>query len=612
MSNAAITSAPGAVPIVFQAAGRSCFGWFHAARLPARGMGVLLCRPLGYEALCSYRTYKLLALQLADAGFDVVSFDYDGTGDSAGGDADPGRVPAWIDSTVAAAGELKRLAGVSRLALVGLRLGAIIAAQAAARLGGVESLVLWAPCASGRALARELRAASAYRATGASALESSGIEALGCLYTDETLNAMKALDCERVDAAPSRRALVIGRDDMPVEGTLPARYRELGIETTYAVWPGYKGMMAEPHEAALEPDTLASIVDWLAETAAPQPQPRMSDTSDTDSARLPPWPSGYLADGVRETAMRFGPDDSMFGILAEPVAAPVHDRRAETAILMLSVGGHYRVGPNRLYVKASRALAAEGYRALRFDLTGVGDSRSEAGFASRDMYSRRCVADVRAAIDALAARGCKRFHLMGLCSGSYAAFQTALDDPRVTGQILMNSRLLEWDTEKSGSWQQSMLQPYKSTDYYRRALLQAQVYPRLLRGEINVRGIAGRIGVLMQVRLKRAFHRMLGMASPEEGVLAKMKHLGSCGTDTLMVMSSEDDGLDYVEFHLGRRGCYLRRDRNFRMVLLDDCDHTFTTRAGQRKLIDTVLQHLDQLYQQPAHWSPVAGQVALT
>ena len=609
MSSASAPIAPAAVPSAFEVDARSCFGWFHGARLPARGMGVLLCRPMGYEALCSYRTYKLLALQLADAGFDVVSFDYDGTGDSAGGDADPGRVPAWIDSTVAAAGQLTRMAGVSRLALVGLRLGATLAAQAAARLGGVESLVLWAPSVSGRALARELRAASAYRAAGAGTPESGGIEALGCLYTDETLDALKQLDCEQVDAAPARRALIIGRDDMPLEGTLPARYRELGVETTYAVWPGYKGMMAEPHEAVLAPDTLASIVDWLAETAPPLGEP---PASDAETARRPAWPAHFLADGVRESPIRFGAHDSLFGILSEPAGAPAPDRRGETAILMLSVGGHYRIGPNRLYVKASRALAAAGYSTLRFDLTGVGDSRSEAGFDSRDMYSRRCVADVRAAIDALVARGCRRFHLMGLCSGSYAAFQTALDDPRVNGQILMNSRLLEWDTEKSGSWQQSMLQPYKSTSYYRRALLQAQVYPRLLRGEINVRGIAGRIGVLLQIRLKRAFHRMLGMASPEEGVLAKMKHLGSCGTDTLMVMSSEDDGLDYVEFHLGRRGCYLRRDRNFRMVLLDDCDHTFTTRAGQRKLIETVLQHLDQLYQPPAHWAPVAGQVALT
>ncbi|MDQ6882118.1 MAG: alpha/beta fold hydrolase, partial [Pseudomonadota bacterium] len=275
------------------------------------------------------------------------------------------------------------------------------------------------------------------------------------------------------------------------------------------------------------------------------------------------------------------------------------------------VGGHYRIGPNRLYVKAARALAAAGYRSLRFDFAGIGDSGSEASFSRGDMYSKRCVADVRAAIDALAARGCRRFHVMGLCSGSYAAFQTALAEPRVSGQILMNSRLLEWDQEKSGTWQNSMLRPYKSSGYYRRALLHAKVYTRLLRGEINIRGIAGRIAVLLQVRLKRAFNRVLGMAAQEEGLLREIQQLGARGTDTLMIMSSDDDGLDYVEFHLGRRGCYLRNDPNFRMVLVDDADHTFSARDRQRVVIDAVLQHLDQLQKQPLHVAPVDGRVAV-
>ncbi|MDQ6882431.1 MAG: alpha/beta hydrolase, partial [Pseudomonadota bacterium] len=308
-----------AVPVVFGAAGRVCFGWFHAAASPARGMGVLLCRPVGYEALCAYRAYKQLALQLAAAGFDVFSFDYDGTGDSAGEDADPGRVPAWVDSTIGAAAELKRLGGVSRVALFGLRLGATLAAEAAARLDGVEGLVLWAPCASGRALVREILAANACRPAGKGPAGSRDVEALSCLYTAETLEALKELDCHRVQSAPARRALIIGRDDMPADGRLAARYRELGVDTTFAMWPGYQGMMAEPHEAVLESGTLNSIVEWLIKAASQQSRAVEADRS---AASFPARAEDYLVDGIRETSLAFGSGDSLFGVLSEPAAPP--------------------------------------------------------------------------------------------------------------------------------------------------------------------------------------------------------------------------------------------------------------------------------------------------
>ena len=75
-------------------AGSWCFGWHHPARSAARDMGLVLCRPFGYEAICTYRSYTVLAEMLANDGFDVIRFDYQGTGDSAGSDTDPDRVPA--------------------------------------------------------------------------------------------------------------------------------------------------------------------------------------------------------------------------------------------------------------------------------------------------------------------------------------------------------------------------------------------------------------------------------------------------------------------------------------------------------------------------------------
>ena len=101
--------APGAVPIAFGEAHTRCFGWYHAPSQPARATGVVLCRPVGYEGTCAYETYTQLAERLADDGFAAIRFDYHGTGDSIGSDADPDRVAAWRACIASALEEIGRL-----------------------------------------------------------------------------------------------------------------------------------------------------------------------------------------------------------------------------------------------------------------------------------------------------------------------------------------------------------------------------------------------------------------------------------------------------------------------------------------------------------------------
>lgn len=590
-------------PFVLAAPAGECLGWLHRAAAPRRNVAVVMCRPLGYEALCTYPTYLQLAHTLAAAGFDVVRFDYHGAGDSAGGDGDSGRVGAWLDTIAAAIEEARRLSGAREVALFGMRLGATLALESAVRRGGVASLMLWAPCASGRAFAREMRAASAAGANARPEADS-GAEALGTLFTPETLADIETLGAQAPAIAPARRALFIARDDMPGEGPLPKRLGALGVAVTSTVWPGYADMMAEPHDAKLTPETLQSISAWLSD-AHPVP----ADAGEPPQAL--PWPQRWHAGKVVEEALRFGREQDLFGVLTQP-ATPSRGPRSGTAIVLLNVGGNYRIGPNRVYVKLARELAAAGYRVLRMDVAGVGDSRVQDGFTADNMYRDWATTDVSAAVDTLQRRGCSRIFLMGICSGAYLAFQTALKDPRIEGQLIVNARLLEWDAGKNGPWQASMQQYYKSTRYYRQALLRRDVYARLLRGEVNVRGIAGRFLDLTRARLKRLADRVVGRP-PREGVLPKMRHLCARGVDTLVAMSEQDDGLDYIEFHLGSRGARLRSHPNFRMVLMAEADHTFSTVAGQRALMRTLREYLDSKHEPlTADAELMVGSVATT
>jgi hypothetical protein len=142
-------------------------------------------------------------------------------------------------------------------------------------------------------------------------------------------------------------------------------------------------------------------------------------------------------------------------------------------------------------------------------------------------------------------------------------------------------------------WQASMQRNYKSTAFYRRELMRPQVYRRLLRGEVDVNGIARRVGTLIEARLKRAVGRLL-QREPGDSVLSQARRIAARGADTLVVVAADDDGRDYIEYHFGQRGSRMAGEPNFRMIVVEGCDHTFSSRAGQHVLIDTVRQHLEQ------------------
>jgi alpha-beta hydrolase superfamily lysophospholipase len=150
---------PPMAPVVFD---DGCFGWFHPpAAGAATGRGVVLCPPFGYDAICTGRGWRALAEMLASAGLPVLRFDYPGTGDSAG-DEQPGLPRAWIASIGAAGEWLRAAAGAREVALCGFRLGADLAAAAAASSPRqVSALALLAPVGSGRAWRRQLMLAAA-------------------------------------------------------------------------------------------------------------------------------------------------------------------------------------------------------------------------------------------------------------------------------------------------------------------------------------------------------------------------------------------------------------------------------------------------------------------
>jgi len=98
-----------------------------------------------------------------------------------------------------------------------------------------------------------------------------------------------------------------------------------------------------------------------------------------------------------------------------------------------------RLGPHRMFVKAARRFAAQGWMCLRFDFRGRGESDG----ASDRTTIHSMISDTHGAIEFLRARQTVRpVVLLGICSGGKVAVAAAASDARAEGLVLWSAEPL--------------------------------------------------------------------------------------------------------------------------------------------------------------------------
>jgi alpha/beta superfamily hydrolase len=575
----------------FGAHDRRAFGWLHSPKTQARGIGVVLCAPLAYEGVLAHRSLRRLAERLTDAGYTTLRFDYHGTGDSDGIAEQPGRVAAWL-ANIADAAAILRAEGCGTICAYGLRAGALLATRVAAD-GGITLLALHAPVASGRHYTRELRAFRKLAAAeglddGSTArLDEKAEEAAGFVLWSETVEALAKLDLVKLAAAPCEAALFLPREDLGGDEPIAKRWTELGVRVTRAEPGGYRDMMLEPDRLKVPEASYAAFVAWLDTHPANVVAPSACTVAvhdHLDGVRPPHFGDERitLADAptVRETPLRFGPADRLFGVVTEPERAPA----SGLTVLLLNPGSVHRIGSNRMHVLWARAWAALGYRVLRMDIGGIGDSRAATPAGENKTYSATAVPDVQAAMQLLAKNGPPAMFLVGLCSGAYVAFHTARV-AKLHGAILINPQTFDY---KDGDPLEVVSRRNLSAAlHYQRSLFSVEKWKKLFAGDVQL-GYAARVFLGRAAKLAVARARNLAKRlAPSElanGRLGADLWRVAQGTRLDFVYSTYDPGLDYLERTMGEVVRRLRVRDRVGYDLVDEADHTFTPPSSQRRL----------------------------
>jgi hypothetical protein len=291
---------------------------------------------------------------------------------------------------------------------------------------------------------------------------------------------------------------------------------------------------------------------------------------------------------VRERALLFGEDKSLVGVVSAGERAGA---AAATGVVLLNAGILHRVGPNRLHVRLARRLAAAGTPAMRFDFSGLGDSRPYRGSLP---FAERALADVRHAMDALAAQqGCARFLLVGICSGADAALRAAVRDERVAGAALVEPYTVK--------------RPGFVLFSYRRKLLSPRAWARLVGGRSELwaaarQARAARPPALEPPPSAKEPSPALSLPAPSpappdaapvdqllpgpEELQAQLRALVARRASILFVYSGDSPAYFNYRTLLAREMKPALRTGQARLEVLRNTDHVFTPLGVQDRLVD--------------------------
>ena len=287
---------------------------------------------------------------------------------------------------------------------------------------------------------------------------------------------------------------------------------------------------------------------------------------------------------MTEQAELLREERDLFAITTLPKQKSEH---ADDWVVFINTSGARRIGPNRMWTRFARQLAAQGIPSIRFDVTGSGDSEGPFSATLATMYDPQVVRDTRDVLAHLrATQGAKTFVTVGLCSGGYTSLHAAEVEPDIAGVVLINPQTLYWTPETTAERERYVrLSPFNRGRWHR--LLTGRVgVPTMLRAtRRSIIVWAGWLRTRVRARLQPA------AATPDKRLRELLRRPLARGCKLLFAFSKGSAGLDYLEWKLGPELDEVLADPNVRLEIVAGPDHTFRPLWAHDVLFDLLEDH---------------------
>jgi alpha-beta hydrolase superfamily lysophospholipase len=567
--------------LYFESGAERLFGWLHLPEQSGAQMGIVMCKPFGYEAVCMHRSWREFADEFAALGFPVIRFDYAGTGDSSGEDPGADRMDQWTDDVLAALATLRRQTGVREICLFGMRLGVLLAARAARRSDAVHGLIAVAPVVDGRRYSRELRALN-------TRTNSIDLEVAGFPLSAATVQGLAQIDLAAAKPGAVGEYLILDRNDLPGARAWADGLAAQGAAVRYLETPGFLEMTYTPHVSQIPAVMRDEILSWLRArpgrtSEAPGPGPAAPPALQTVLELI-----DAAGNRLQERAGYFDEASTLFGIVTVQPAAPNTSAMAPATgprrgVILLNVGATSHIGPNRMYVTLARRWAAEGFVVLRLDIAGIGDSSTRPNRPDNEVYPPTAVDDVATAVDWLRRTyGVEDLTLLGLCAGAYHALRSSLRLP-VTRALMINPLTFYWKEGMTLSDLQ-IAEVVRNPGVYRERIWSPAAWRKVLRGRVNLWRVGmvfvRRAGLGAEMSL-RGFARRIGIRLPND-LGTDLRELATRGVRMVFIFARGDTGAELLRIQGGATVDELGAACQVHMI--EGADHIFSQHGPRGEL----------------------------
>jgi pimeloyl-ACP methyl ester carboxylesterase len=280
--------------------------------------------------------------------------------------------------------------------------------------------------------------------------------------------------------------------------------------------------------------------------------------------------------------------EHLFGVLTEPDVPNGH-----AVVILPGGGGQLSLHRNRWNVRLARELALRGYRALRIDFHGMGES---SGFVERldlhDLFDE----DVLAAARWLEEQGDHRPVLVGTCFGARSALLAGSAMDEIEGLVLISPPVRDFRFGERTSTRRS------AHGMNLRRYVLAAFRPEVLRGLTDA-GLRRRYFAFAKRKVAIAWKRARGVSAtpqtrPSDESATFLEPLRGAfrrGVPTLLLYGEHEDYYEEFQRHLPSLAPLFEdpSSSSVRLATLPGVVHGFTDLETQGSALDLVLSWME-------------------